>query len=1082
MGEVIAEHNRPALQQVNDCIGSRHNGLLLGPRYSGKTKLLHYIRDELAIDRLPRCVYLDLTDVPHGSQSAFFQNMTEHVVMQLEVAVGHKPPVASAVTSSGGFRQLLSDVLTWLDDDLVLMLDHLETPPADVSNELLRSLRKLDQEHSPDEYPRRPRLIILVASALSLAARSVLPTSPFQGIAKPIYMGALSEQACTALIVAQAQKAGVQLLPAAQARLILEAGGNAHLVRTLTRRCAEAAAHGATRQITMRTVGMEVRRFIDREAYHYEPLAEAIHLIEEDPDLLECVLKLLHADTVPMRELPLPLSPDLDPLYLTGLVRRVGSDSYQLLNNIYRSILERHFSPGHVGRLLTMAGRWDRAIDYLEESVKAGDAGYATSLLEATLSAIYASDDLNLASAYLSRALASVFGATASRIWLLSGERDGLVLAHTTAFAAGQTVETHISAKADRLEALVLRDGHPLRTQEGADAVRAMPLVAPGERTVGVVTIEGGVVGEGQLRQHDLELRSYLGRAARALSGLMRRRTQADTLRDISVTIGSSLDLPQVLGRILDEIGRVLPYDSASIQLLDPRRTALRIVEARGFENRDALASLNFSLHGAYPNVKVWHDQKPLRIANVREHYPHFVEPRYQAAKARGWLGVPLVVGDESLGVITLDSYVADAYTIEHESLAVLIASQAAVAIYRAQVLEHERQEKMLVQAIAKMTSSLYDRRATLQLILEGAMDLTGAETGNIALVDDGTGMITSYYSVGVPEGREPRELPVGDSSMQGWVAKHKCCALSDDVHSDEMWRDIYLESLPDTTSGLVVPIFRASSDRVEGIINLESPRQAAFQEWHKKLLEDLAVHADVAIESARTIDQLRRANTVAVMGAWGADVVHDINREVGNIRRKVVRIRQKHQIVPAVERLLADIEDSAQILELPELPGEWISRGRVAQTAARSEVDQVVGAELARFKARFPQIHMSCEMEGTSVAAAIHRQWLGRLLRHLVNNAVNSMTDDNREGLIVIRTRLDGGTVEIQVEDTGKGIRPEIRDELFERPIQHDDGKPGRGLLLVRFLAELHGGRAGLLWSEVNKGSCFSLILPVAP
>lgn len=69
-----------------------------------------------------------------------------------------------------------------------------------------------------------------------------------------------------------------------------------------------------------------------------------------------------------------------------------------------------------------------------------------------------------------------------------------------------------------------------------------------------------------------------------------------------------------------------------------------------------------------------------------------------------------------------------------------------------------------------------------------------------------------------------------------------------------------------------------------------------------------------------------------------------------------------------------------------------------------------------------------------------------------------------------------------VYVEDNGPGVRENIRPQLFDWEIVHENGPPGRGLLLVSLVAEAHGGRAWLVGSEVGHGACFAFSLPVAP
>ena len=76
-----------------------------------------------------------------------------------------------------------------------------------------------------------------------------------------------------------------------------------------------------------------------------------------------------------------------------------------------------------------------------------------------------------------------------------------------------------------------------------------------------------------------------------------------------------------------------------------------------------------------------------------------------------------------------------------------------------------------------------------------------------------------------------------------------------------------------------------------------------------------------------------------------------------------------------------------------------------------------------------------------------------------------------------------DGGVVEISVKDTGIGIAAEDHEKIFEpfyrgKNASSESGV-GLGLSLVKEVVDLHGGKI-LVQSELNKGSIFSILLPV--
>lgn len=101
----------------------------------------------------------------------------------------------------------------------------------------------------------------------------------------------------------------------------------------------------------------------------------------------------------------------------------------------------------------------------------------------------------------------------------------------------------------------------------------------------------------------------------------------------------------------------------------------------------------------------------------------------------------------------------------------------------------------------------------------------------------------------------------------------------------------------------------------------------------------------------------------------------------------------------------------------------------------------------------------------------------------NLAQNAVRYVGDGARPPRIVLRASSRSGIVRVEVEDTGPGIAPELRDAIFlpyVRGPTSDRTGLGLGLATVKRLCEAHGGRVGVR-STVGEGSTFWLELPAA-
>jgi signal transduction histidine kinase/DNA-binding response OmpR family regulator len=115
--------------------------------------------------------------------------------------------------------------------------------------------------------------------------------------------------------------------------------------------------------------------------------------------------------------------------------------------------------------------------------------------------------------------------------------------------------------------------------------------------------------------------------------------------------------------------------------------------------------------------------------------------------------------------------------------------------------------------------------------------------------------------------------------------------------------------------------------------------------------------------------------------------------------------------------------------------------------------------------------------------------QFLGdatRMQQLTWNLLTNAVKFTPKEGHIIVRTRIAGSMVELSVEDSGIGIAKENLSHVFERFWQEDSGLNrhymglGLGLGIVRHIAELHGGSVFVESQGKNKGTKFTVQIPI--
>ena len=169
---------------------------------------------------------------------------------------------------------------------------------------------------------------------------------------------------------------------------------------------------------------------------------------------------------------------------------------------------------------------------------------------------------------------------------------------------------------------------------------------------------------------------------SRLLSRLQKETLEKSMLLEIAKAISSTLNVQEVLNRIVDLLKKVIPYDAAGIFLLDPRTGKLQPAVLRGYDYqaiRKAKLKVGKGLVG-----EVAQSRKGGIFPDVSK------EPKYIGArgKTRSQISVPLIAKGKLLGVINLESDKLNAFDRDDLELLTAFASHAAIAIENAQLHE----------------------------------------------------------------------------------------------------------------------------------------------------------------------------------------------------------------------------------------------------------------------------------------------------------------------------------------------------------------------------------------------------------
>ncbi|WP_075061534.1 GAF domain-containing protein [Ornatilinea apprima] len=221
-------------------------------------------------------------------------------------------------------------------------------------------------------------------------------------------------------------------------------------------------------------------------------------------------------------------------------------------------------------------------------------------------------------------------------------------------------------------------------------------LAAPlsvGESILGVVLLDNFEMSTAFTRADEAVFLAFCRQAALALENARlfisteQRAAQLQSLTRAAGALSTTLQRNALIDSILDLLGEVVPYDTATLWLRSGER--LVVAAERGFNDTESRVGLSVEMEDSRLFQDMVSSPMPLVVGDVRkdERFPALLEPEHLS-----WMGVPLSVQSKLTGVIALEKREARFYQPEHIHASQTVASQAAVALENASLYEESLQ------------------------------------------------------------------------------------------------------------------------------------------------------------------------------------------------------------------------------------------------------------------------------------------------------------------------------------------------------------------------------------------------------
>ena len=360
-----------------------------------------------------------------------------------------------------------------------------------------------------------------------------------------------------------------------------------------------------------------------------------------------------------------------------------------------------------------------------------------------------------------------------------------------------------------------------------------------------------------------------------------RNLSELSILYQSTADLSSSLSVEEVLTNLANRMVSILPADECVISRYNQTTSQVEVI------NKHLLPGGAVDLPQAYSSsenhltkeVLLSHTPVVIHVNDAQAN----IEKRQllRGRKQSVLLMLPLVVRNQSVGLIELYTRNDVDYHSKEIVLAQAMASQAAIALQNAQLYKEIDQQLTLrlrelsgLQKVGRELNSTLDLNTIIRLVLEEAVRATDADFGNVDIYHQETKTLQTQAQVGWPkEAMEVLLTKTDKIGIMGRSIRNNVSEIVDDVSSDPD----YFPFSTLTRSKMVVPI--QYGDIAEGGINLESTRLAGFTQTQLHYVQALADQSAIAIRNAQAFESQMKERREAAQRVSQLARLSEINR-----------------------------------------------------------------------------------------------------------------------------------------------------------------------------------------------------------
>lgn len=363
----------------------------------------------------------------------------------------------------------------------------------------------------------------------------------------------------------------------------------------------------------------------------------------------------------------------------------------------------------------------------------------------------------------------------------------------------------------------------------------------------------------------------------RLVQAAQERALQMEALSSATTELATHLYREDIIATLLERLRAILPYDAATLWLRDGER--MRVVAARGFLDAEERLGLSLVIQESALLQEMIRTGLPLVVGDVRSD-PRF--PPVEVARL-SWLGLPLMVKGEMIGVVTLEKWEAHFYTYEKVQIGMTFAGQAAIALENARLFEESLHRAAELDERSKRLSLLNRLSAALAATLDAdeilrltAEELFAALNGDFLSIIALDGDQPRLHSVYPPMKLTSSEL-LPSPLFQGFI-EGRGVFVTEQAHQESDLRPLLPAWREEMPYLLALPLI--SGENLRAVCLIQRVR-APFTSAEVELARTMANQTAIALENARLYHStLRTAERFATLNRVSAEIGAALNLE----------------------------------------------------------------------------------------------------------------------------------------------------------------------------------------------------------